>query len=219
VKHQIAIPFRGQRVRMSDSDPFLSSSIEAVNGYQNPSFSSWLSELMQQWTNKAKLLPATSSLSPVPHAGLGLSAYCQATSPIRRYADLLVHYQIKAVLRGEVPLSHDHLLPMLEQLEVVHSELNKLSAYSQRYWVLRYFERQSADRVFLALVLSVHNEFVQQQKQQHKHYAVQLLLLDLGYKMNTSLFRSHSPKCGELVHLTVGQVDAFYNDISFIVCS
>ena len=32
---------------------------------------------------------------PQPHAGLGLSAYMQVTSPIRRYGDLLAHWQLK----------------------------------------------------------------------------------------------------------------------------
>lgn len=34
------------------------------------------------------------------HEGLGLDAYVQATSPVRRYGDLAVHYQVKAFLRG-----------------------------------------------------------------------------------------------------------------------
>jgi len=35
------------------------------------------------------------------HEGLGLDAYVQATSPVRRFGDLAVHYQIKAFLRGD----------------------------------------------------------------------------------------------------------------------
>ena len=31
----------------------------------------------------------------LPHAGLGLPGYVQITSPIRRYTDLLAHWQIK----------------------------------------------------------------------------------------------------------------------------
>ncbi len=38
---------------------------------------------------------------PGPHAGLGLPAYAQATSPLRRYLDLVVHQQIRAWLQGE----------------------------------------------------------------------------------------------------------------------
>ena len=32
---------------------------------------------------------------PQPHAALGLPAYVQFTSPIRRYSDLLAHYQVR----------------------------------------------------------------------------------------------------------------------------
>ena len=33
----------------------------------------------------------------LPHSGLGLPGYVQITSPIRRYADLLAHWQIKVI--------------------------------------------------------------------------------------------------------------------------
>jgi hypothetical protein len=41
-------------------------------------------------------------VGPVPyaHVGLGLACYVQVTSPIRRYGDLCVHRQLKALLRG-----------------------------------------------------------------------------------------------------------------------
>ena len=38
---------------------------------------------------------------PAPHFGLGLDAYLHFTSPIRRYADLLVHRLVKAALNDE----------------------------------------------------------------------------------------------------------------------
>lgn len=42
-----------------------------------------------------------SSSSPLHHAPLGLDAYVKSTSPLRRYSDLLAHYQIEAALRYE----------------------------------------------------------------------------------------------------------------------
>jgi ribonuclease R len=43
---------------------------------------------------------------PAAHRGLAAGAYTHFTSPIRRYADLVVHRQIRAVLGGEEPLHH-----------------------------------------------------------------------------------------------------------------
>ncbi len=39
----------------------------------------------------------------IGHFGLGSTCYCHFTSPIRRYADLVTHRQLRAVLRGEEP--------------------------------------------------------------------------------------------------------------------
>ena len=47
-------------------------------------------------------------IQPGAHAGLGLPAYAQATSPLRRYQDLATNRQIAAVLAAGVP-AHDPL--------------------------------------------------------------------------------------------------------------
>ena len=41
------------------------------------------------------------SSQPGRHAGLGLDQYVQATSPLRRYLDLVVHQQLRAFLAGD----------------------------------------------------------------------------------------------------------------------
>ena len=42
----------------------------------------------------------TTFAQPQPHASLGLPAYLQFTSPIRRYGDLLSHFQLKVSLEA-----------------------------------------------------------------------------------------------------------------------
>lgn len=44
------------------------------------------------------------SSTPIPHRGLGMDAYTKVTSPLRRYVDLLAHWQIEAVLEHEAEL-------------------------------------------------------------------------------------------------------------------
>jgi len=54
------------------------------------------------------------SLTPGLHSGLGLSAYTQASSPIRRYADLVTQRQFTAMLSGvPVPYGREELLRIL----------------------------------------------------------------------------------------------------------
>lgn len=56
-------------------------------------------DLAGMFALRRALRPSEYSSLPGPHAGLGLPAYAQATSPLRRYLDLVVHQQIRAWLR------------------------------------------------------------------------------------------------------------------------
>ena len=53
--------------------------------------------------------PSRVELAAEPHAGLGLSAYAQATSPLRRYHDLVAHQQIRAHIAGAEPADSEAL--------------------------------------------------------------------------------------------------------------
>lgn len=61
-----------------------------------------------------RLSPAYLSSNPCSHYSLGLPAYCRATSPIRRFADMIVHHQIKAHLRQvQPPFNSETLIGIL----------------------------------------------------------------------------------------------------------
>lgn len=68
-----------------------------------------LQEILGQVLDRARY-----TVHPGEHFGLGSPAYVHFTSPIRRYADLVVHRVIKAYLDGEREL--DPLDPALEEL-------------------------------------------------------------------------------------------------------
>ena len=72
--------------------------------------------------------------TPLPHFSLGLEAYVQATSPIRRYSDLLVHRQLIANLDQQVPLTNDHLVDVINELDNPMRQAIQISREDQRHW-------------------------------------------------------------------------------------
>ena len=75
-----------------------------------------------------------SGTSPSPHFSLGLAAYVQATSPIRRYADLVVQRQLAALLHGGTPLAAEALQELLSDLEGPLRQGIQISREDQRHW-------------------------------------------------------------------------------------
>ena len=77
---------------------------------------------------------------PAAHFSLGLPAYVQATSPIRRYGDLVVQRQIAAILDGSPPLNTEQLQELLEQFDTAVREGIGISREDQRHWQQVWFE-------------------------------------------------------------------------------
>jgi exoribonuclease II len=91
--------------------------------------------------------------TPARHASLGLNTYSQVTSPIRRYTDLLAHFQIKAHLRGdELPFAVERLQEIMMGLGTNIYEATMVERQTNRYWTLEYLNR-SGDREWDALFL------------------------------------------------------------------
>jgi exoribonuclease-2 len=83
---------------------------------------------------------------PASHFSLGLSAYVQATSPIRRYGDLVVQRQIAAALEGSTPLSQEQLEEQLQTFEAAVREGIGISREDQRHWQQVWFEAHRSDQ-------------------------------------------------------------------------
>jgi exoribonuclease-2 len=101
------------------------------------------------------LQPATLSLTPGGHHGLGLPAYTQASSPLRRYADLVVQRQLQAGLSGR-PVPHDQgeLLRVLAAAETAERELRRVEAAVTERWALEVVARLPDRRGLTGLVLA-----------------------------------------------------------------
>jgi exoribonuclease-2 len=94
------------------------------------------------------------SLTPGLHSGLGLTAYTQASSPIRRYSDLVTQRQFTAMLNGlPVPHPREELLQILATSEAAEQEIRSLEDRSTQYWLLEYLARHKKDETLNAIVL------------------------------------------------------------------
>ena len=82
--------------------------------------------------------PGVSSLSPGLHSGLGLEPYSRVTSPLRRYFDLLAHYQLRRVILGQEPLGFDEIDARLAAADAAAAERRKLEKYADEYYTLVY---------------------------------------------------------------------------------
>jgi exoribonuclease-2 len=88
------------------------------------------------------------ALEPAPHWSLGLPAYAQVTSPIRRFQDLASHRQIAAYLSGH-PLPYDAaaLRRIAASTEQADAEARLAERAADEYWVLRYLERHAGRKI------------------------------------------------------------------------
>ncbi len=130
------------------------------------------------------------------HAGLGLDAYAQVTSPIRRYSDLLAHWQIKAFLRAEpLPFTAEMLTAILQAIDPAIWDANQVERQSVKYWSLEYL-RRNKDVVWEALMLDWLRE--------NEKLAL-VLIEDLGLKLPMRINRQI--QVGDNLRIKTGEVD------------
>ena len=95
--------------------------------------------LLDLWRDRRRLSRVVMDLKPAPHWGLGLPCYTFATSPIRRYLDLVTHRQLQALAAGAAPAyGAEELARILAQIGPAMRRAGLLKARRLRYWLLKY---------------------------------------------------------------------------------
>ncbi len=135
--HSLPVIFRTQEPR------------DAVTSEDPPAVEALAFERLRKTFKRSRL-----SLSPAAHSGLGLTAYTQASSPIRRYADLVTQRQFTAMLAGKpVPHGREELMQILATAESAEVEIRQLEERSTQYWLLQYLNREHMEKALPAIVI------------------------------------------------------------------
>ena len=86
--------------------------------------------------------PSQQSGVPGSHAGLGLDTYVQATSPLRRYLDLVVHQQLRAHIRGGDLLDAQDMLERIGATAAVAGTVRYAERLARKHWTLIYLDQR-----------------------------------------------------------------------------
>ena len=87
---------------------------------------------------------------PAAHEGLGVDCYAWASSPLRRYTDLVNQWQLIAWLRQEEPPfapRSQELLATLREFELAYAAYAEFQGGMERYWCLRYLVQEGLAQV------------------------------------------------------------------------
>ena len=85
------------------------------------------------------------STVPAGHDALGVAQYVWATSPLRRYVDLVNQRQLVALARGDAPPyrpGDETLIAAMRDFELAYEAYGEFQRQMERYWCLRWLQQE-----------------------------------------------------------------------------
>ena len=120
----------------------------------NSTWGAWLAEMGVPgiYRSQASLLPGVKvrmGTKALPHAGIGVKSYAWATSPLRRYVDLVNQWQIiacarhgkTAALAAPFKPKDAELFSIISAFDAAYSAYNGYPGGMERFWTLKYLQQ------------------------------------------------------------------------------
>jgi exoribonuclease II len=131
----------------------------------NSTWGGWLADLGVPgiYRSQASLLPGIKvrmGTKPAPHAGMGVAQYTWATSPLRRYVDLVNQWQIiacarhgrTAALAAPFKPKDAALFSVISGFDGAYLAYNDFQRGIERFWTLRWIEQNEVQEVDAAVM-------------------------------------------------------------------
>ena len=151
--------------------------------------------LYQHWMQRRLLNRFVLSHAPGKHSGLGLSAYVTATSPIRKYYDLVTQRQVRAVLGMEEPYAAEDIDRIIQELAIPMSHVGLLQMGRQRYWLLKYLEKRIGQKEEAFVLV-------------RRRHSYQILLTEYMLECDLPITGGLDLKPEDLIQVTIQNVSA-----------
>jgi exoribonuclease II len=121
----------------------------------NSTWGAWLAEhgvpgIYRSQSSLAPGIKVRMGTKPLPHAGMGVAQYVWATSPLRRYTDLVNQWQIIAVARHgrtaalAAPFKPKDatLFSIISSFDAAYGAYNDFQHAIERYWTIQHLRQQ-----------------------------------------------------------------------------
>jgi exoribonuclease-2 len=131
----------------------------------NSTWGGWLAELGVPgiYRSQASLAPGVKvrmGVKPAPHAGMGVAQYTWATSPLRRYTDLVNQWQIiacarhgrTAALAAPFKPKDATLFSVISAFDGAYSAYNGFQQSVERFWTMRWIEQNGVTELDAAVM-------------------------------------------------------------------
>ena len=160
-------------------------------------------ELLHRYRVLTRMRAAALSLKPGLHGGLGVEPYCQITSPLRRFIDLVSQRQLVAIIGNEAPpYSFEALTALCPEIEERLRLIGNLERRRERYWIFHHLSRHKG-QVFDGLVLDVWDQ------------RARVEVLDYALQIDVRLL---SPvRAGDRISARLTRIDPWADDINFVL--
>jgi len=131
----------------------------------NSTWGAWLAEcgVPGIYRSQASLAPGIKvrmGTRPAPHAGMGVAQYTWASSPLRRYVDLVNQWQIiacarhgrTAALAAPFKPKDAALFSIISGFDAAYAGYNEFQNTVERYWTLRWLEQNGVGALDAAVM-------------------------------------------------------------------
>jgi exoribonuclease II len=158
-------------------------------------------ERLHRYRVLKQMRPASSSLTPGKHGGLGVSPYVQSTSPLRRYLDLVTQRQLAGFLSGnDLAYSEEELSRVGEGNVDRLRTIGRMERQRERYWLCQFLTALRGQQ-FDALVLDAWSS------------TAKVEVVDFAWQTDVRMARPLTP--GDSISVRLTRVDEWDLDIGF----